>query len=268
MPQESSESASAMVKLACRGDHAVLVIDQPAKRNALSMPVMSELVRHIKRLTSSKTARSIVITGAGDKVFASGADLTELPDALKSPTSAQSYDAQASELYIAIRTAPIPVIARMNGHAIGAGLLLALACDFRVAAKHIKVGLPSGRIGLMLSETEHRILASTLSNKVSKLLTLTGRIYQADAAMDLGLVDHVVPGSELDSVVAAFEDDIAKCAPYALGATKSILNAMFYSDPALAQKVQDAYTTIYSSADLREGLSAALEKRSPVFSWK
>ena len=141
---------------------AVLTLDRPEARNALSAELRQALREALERLAGERSVRAVVLTGAGDRAFASGADLDELRDAMTSAAGAAAYDARVAALYRALRRSPLPVVARIGGHAIGGGFLLALACDLRVAAADVTVGLPVSRIGLMLSPAEHERLVGQI----------------------------------------------------------------------------------------------------------
>lgn len=243
-----------------------LVIDRPEKRNALSIEVIESLTHRFHALASTREARCIVLTGAGNKAFAAGADLTELDGALKTPESAQQYDRFVTALYDAIEACPCPVVARLNGHAVGGGLLLALACDLRVAVSGAKLGVPSGRVGLMLSPREYELLARAVGNSNAKLLVYAGRVLDTAQGLDWGMVNEVCGEAELDAVVDRMAQDICRAAPLSVAAAKQMLALADEHNPQqVRKKTLAAYESVYRSRDLREGLAAFLEKRDPCF---
>lgn len=253
------------VLVARAGGVATLTINRPGKRNALSLAVVDWLIAALRTVCAEPDIRSVVITGAGSKAFAAGADLEELPEAFETPASARAYDARVSELYQAIEACPRPVVARMNGHAIGGGLLLALACDLRCAVDTAKVGIPSGRIGLMLSPCEYRLVQRNLPPSKARLLLFAGTILRAVDAQEWGLVDQVHPPAEFDAALDQLLSNIAAAAPLSTTVAKRLLSLPTTGDATARDTIASAYETIYRSQDLREGLSASLAKRQPVF---
>lgn len=244
------------------GAVATVTIDRPAKRNALGVQTINELCQAIVRSEADPQIRVVVLTGAGDRAFASGADLDEIPDAMDTPERARGYDDKVCTLYRALAETPLPVIARLQAAAIGGGCLLALACDLRVCAASARIAIPASRIGLMLPPEEHRLLVRQVGPSRAKLLMFTGRRLTSHEAFELGLVDMVVDDDGLDDAVQALCDEIAAGAPLAVAAAKRLIDAGGGNDEAVVAK---CYREIYTSEDLREGLAAAAEKRAPKF---
>lgn len=267
MRERASDVASNHVRHTVTQGVARVVIDRPEKRNALGLQTIEELISAIGRLEADAEVRVIVLTGAGNRVFASGADLDELPAAFDTPESAADYDRQVTTLYTALAQCSKPIIARMAGHAIGGGCLLALACDVRIAVEDIKVAFPVPMIGLMLSPHEHRLILQHMTLSTAKMLMFTGRRILASEAKDLGLLDAVVPATMLDAEVDSVASQIAQGAPLAITAAKRILNAM-QSDCDVDEVISAAYQSIYTSSDLREGFAAIQAKRKPIFTGK
>ncbi len=246
-------------------DHiARVTINRPEKRNAIALATIEDLQVAIAEANANAQVRVIVLTGAGDRAFASGADLDEL-GAIATPRQAVTYDAMVTQLYDALERSRKPVIARIQAHAIGGGCLLALACDVRVASDSASFGVPAARIGLMLSAPEHALLVNHVGASRAKLLLASGRRLSAAEAERWGLVDIVVPRDGLDAAVDALADEIATNAPLAVTAAKQLAQAVGRTD-TLASVAATHYAAIYGSEDLREGLAAMKAKRKPVFS--
>jgi enoyl-CoA hydratase/carnithine racemase len=241
-----------------------ITVNRPEKRNALSVATAREIINELNAIRDGVQVRAVVLTGAGDRVFASGADLDELPDAMSCAENARAFDKEFDALYAAIAGCPVPVIARVNGHAIGGGCLLALACDFAISTSASRFGFPVSRIGLMLSEREHMLITRSLSVAYAKFLIFTGTRISAEEALVHGMVQDVVAPEDLDTRIDGITSAIVAGAPLANTAAKSILDGMQLERP-LEEIMNRGYTTVYASADLREGLSAAREKRTPVF---
>ncbi|AQH01453.1 hypothetical protein A9R05_21750 [Burkholderia sp. KK1] len=183
---------------------------------------------------------------------------------MKCAANARRFDSEFDTLYAAIEECPLPVIAQINGHAIGGGCLLALACDFAIASASSKFGFPVSRIGLMLSEREHMLIARSVSTAYAKFLIFTGNRITAQEAFSRGLIQEVVEPDLLDSRIDEITSAIHSGAPLANAAAKSILNAVRLSNPT-EEVLTRGYNSIYGSSDLVEGLSAVREKRTPVF---
>jgi enoyl-CoA hydratase/carnithine racemase len=243
---------------------ATATIDRPNKRNALALQTIDELRRAAARADADADVRVLVLTGAGERAFASGADLGELPGAMQTPQAAAEYDRRVGSLYTALADLRIPVVARIQAHAIGGGCLLALACDIRIARACVTIGLPVSRIGLMLSPLEHRLLTAQVGASRAKLLLFTGRRLDAAAAERWGLVDVVCDDDGFDAGVDAVAGEIASAAPIAVRAAKRLVNAMRHDGDADAVAAA-CYREVYGSEDLREGLQALAEKRRPAF---
>lgn len=246
---------------------ATITIERPEKRNALSIQVIDELLSAIKEAQDSASVQVIVLTGSGDRVFAAGVDLDEMPEAFSSPDKAKEYDGVVTALYDAMSRCRLPIIARMQGHAIGGGCLLALACDVRVAADDIKVAFPVAKIGLMLSPAEYQLILNNVSLSTAKLLLFTARLLRAEEARSYGVIDSVVKRESLDSVVSELANSIAIGAPLAIASSKAILNAIAFNRD-LSGTIDRAYQSVYSSSDLMEGIEAIRSRRAPAFQGK
>lgn len=245
------------------GAVATVTIDRPSTRNALALQTIDELRAAVARAEDDPGIRVLVLTGAGERAFASGADLDELPDAMDTPEKAAAYDARVAGLYRALLGSPVPVVARIQGHAIGGGLLLALACDLRLCRAGVKVGLPVSRIGLMLSPLEHKLLVNQIGPSRAKWLLLTGRRLEAAEAAAWGLVDMVAEEAGFDAAADELTADVASGAPLALGAAKKLTIAA--AEMTAEDTAVEWYRQIYGSDDLKEGLAALAERRKPVF---
>ncbi len=248
-----------------RGGVTWLTIDRPAVRNALSLDTARELTALLAGVDGDADVRAVVVTGAGDRVFASGADLTEMQTQMDTPDAARRYDAVFEAMYAALESCRVPTIARIQGHAIGGGCFLALACDLRIAASRVLLGVPAVRVGVGLSPSEVRRLVQSVGPWRAKWLLFTGARLAAVDAQAWGLVDQVVGDGELDEAIDRLVADIARGAPLAIRTAKRMVTAVSAGLPIDESILREAYDTVYGSADLREGISAFLEKRPPLF---
>lgn len=245
---------------------AILTLDNPAMRNAMSAEMTASWVAAIDELAGDPDLRAVVVTGA-DSAFCSGGNtswITSEPDAtvdrLRTRMIAFYRD------WLAIRRLEVPTIAAVNGHAIGAGLCLALACDIRYAARGAKLGVPFVQLGMHAGMAGTYLLPNVVGPAHARDLLLTGRIVEADEALSLGLVSRVIePDGFLDEVLATAAT-IASSAPIASRLTKLALRDGGHADfesalqwEALAQPITLA------TADLHEGIAASRERRRPEF---
>lgn len=239
---------------------AVVRIDRPEKRNALDGATREQLV---DRLTTAvdEGARAIVLTGTG-KTFASGADLEEMRE--RTVPEQREFIA-VPRMYEAVEALDRPVIAAINGHALGAGLELALACDVRVAAEDAKLGSPEVRLGLIPGGGATQRLPRLVGLGEAMRLVLTGDAVEAARADEIGLIEEVAG----DALAAAVElaGRMARWSPVALSAAKKALRASWNKSlhAGLTEEV-DRFAQVFGSRDAQEGIEAFLEKREPEFS--
>ena len=259
-------------KFVVREHVAYITLNRPAALNALNPELRWTLSQHFDRVENDDDIWMAVVTGAGERAFSAGADLKHR--ALERDASAEQkaeWDRmlQATTPLNQRWVFPKPVIARVNGFALGGGLELALACDIIVAAEHAELGLPEPRRGLIAGGVGVHRLPRQIGLKQAMGYLLTGRHMSAARAYELGLVNQVVPAAELDTAVDEWVRDIGRCAPLAVRATKEA--AMRGLDMSLSE----AFTTSYEwedrrreSADAAEGPRAFAEKRAPQWQGK
>lgn len=249
-------------------DHvAYITMNRPEAMNSLNPELRWSLSRHFDEVENNDDIWLAVITGAGDRAFSAGADLkhrareNEASDEQK--TSWRQMERQTNPITQRWHF-PKPVIARVNGFALGGGLETALACDIIVAADHAELGLPEPRRGLIAGAAGVHRLPRQIPLKAAMGYLLTGRHMTAQRAYELGLVTEVVPADQLDHAVDQWVKDILRCAPLAVRATKEA--AMKGLDMTLADAFNAEYkseTLRRNSMDAREGPRAFAEKRPP-----
>jgi enoyl-CoA hydratase len=199
---------------------AHVTIDRATKLNALDRALMAEIIGAMTRLADDPQLRLAVVTGAGGRAFVGGADIEEL--AVLDADSARGFISAVHVCCDAFRHLPVPVIARIDGFTLGAGLELAAACDFRVASDRSVFGMPEVRIGLP-SVVEAALLPPLIGPARARRLLLTGENIAAKEALAWGLVDEVVPVEKLDAAVAAFAEPILAAGPHAIRLQKSLI---------------------------------------------
>jgi enoyl-CoA hydratase/carnithine racemase len=243
-----------------RGRIGVATIDRPEKRNALSADLCRQLHGH---LDADPSLRAVVITGAGEKAFCAGADLA-VRTAETESASDDSFNPPFEAMLEAVVAYPAPVIAAVNGHAIGAGMQLAVACDVRVVAPNATFGIPAGKLGVFLSPENIARLATLVGQGAARDILLTARSYDADEAAAIGLVQRRAD----DALAAALElaEQIAALAPLTVQGSKRALHlvAGALTDATLTE-LRALQDRAFGSDDLREGLAAFSEKRPPDF---
>lgn len=252
-------------RLVVRDHVAWVTIDRPEARNALGPYVSYELSQHFDRIEQDDDIWIGVLTGAGDKAFCAGADLKFRARDIGTEEAARIAELQQATRPLHVRWHfPKPLIARVNGFAMGGGLELALACDLIIAADHAEIGLPEPRRGLIAGAGGVHRLPRQIPLKAAMGYMLTGRHMPVQRAYELGLVNEVVPLAELDSAVERWIADIKRCAPLSIRATKEA--AMKGLDKPLSEAFYGEYeweTRRRASEDAREGPRAFAEKREP-----
>jgi len=251
------------IRLDIKGHVAYVIIDRPEVLNAIDSAAEVELNAIWQQLEATPDVRVIVLTGAGDRAFSTGADM-------KSGTGASGLDYWAAERRggfggIALRdTLDTPVIARVNGHAVGGGFEMVLGCDIVIAAQEATFGLPEPRVGRLPLDGGMVLLARQIPFRPAMGMLLTGRRIGAAQALEWGLVNEVVPRAELDAAVDRWLADILACAPLSLRAIKQTVRRTAQLAAAEAQALRlPALIACLQSADGEEGVRAFQEKRAP-----
>lgn len=247
------------------GPVGIITINRPQVLNALNDRTVAELDAALDELAADGEVRVIVITGAGPKAFVSGADINELR-ALQTAQQARRKAAEGQRVLRKIEALPKPVIAAINGYALGGGCEIAMACDIRVAADTAKLGQPEINLGILPGYGGTQRLPRLIGRGRAKLLLFTGDMVDANEAYRLGLVDKVVPAAELMDQVKALAYSIASKAPVALALIKEAVNRGLEMplDDANAFEAY-AFGLVATTEDRLEGTSAFLEKRKPQF---
>lgn len=242
---------------------AVLTIDREERRNALDAELCDQMRAH---LTEHRDLLAVVITGAGS-AFCAGADLgTRFADGDSEHGGSDTFRPAFEKALDAIVDHPAPVIAAINGPAIGAGMQLAVACDIRVAAPHARLAIPGGRLGILLSPANIRRLAHLVGHGLARDFLLTGREVTGDEAQRIGLVQRVDPEPLVAAVGLAAA--ISSFAPLTVQGHKRALNLIEAAAPLGKpgrEEIARLEAQAFASDDLREGMAAFAEKRPPVF---
>lgn len=246
------------------GPVAWLTVNRPEVRNALSLEITQRIARTLRQLSRDRTVRVFVLTGAGDRVFVSGADVREFREQLATPESALGYDAAAEELQSALRETPQPVIAMIGGHAVGSGTIVAVSCDFRIAVRTAKFGIPVAKFGFIAPVPDTLRLVQLVGPAKAKWLLMTGQLIEAPEAQAMGLVDEVVDAADLKTRVEALASTLAANAPLSIKATKQIIETLTAPSATVASGAT-WYAEVFRSHDFKAGLDAFFNKSKPEF---
>lgn len=247
-----------------RGAVRTLTINRPDKLNALNRETISELQIAFGQARHDDSIRVIVLAGAGEKAFVAGADIAELNTI--SPVEAQAFSRAGQAMMRSIEMLGKPVIARIQGFALGGGFELAMCCHLRIASEKAKLGLPEISLGLLPGFGGTQRLLQLAGRAAALEFCLLGQPVNATRAAELGLVNRVVAVEKLDEEVAGIADQLAASAPHAL---TSILDAILVGGECSAAEGMDyeskAFALCFTTADMREGTRAFLERRKPAF---
>jgi enoyl-CoA hydratase len=252
---------SDLVRVERSGAHATLIIDHP-KANAISAGVIAAFNAALDDLERDPSVRALLVTGAGERFFAAGADITEFPAAAAAGRPA----AGGMDLCRRLGSLPKPTIAAVNGIAFGGGCEIALACDIRVAAESAQFGQPEVKLGIIPGWGGTQRLPRAIGLSRAMRLLLTGEAISARTALEWGLVGEVVADADLRARADTLAEELAGQAPLALAAIKrAVLEGL---DKPLSHALDvetHEFTRLFSSDDAREGIAAYLAKRPPTW---
>ena len=243
---------------------ATICINRPEKLNALNKATIQELHETLKKVDENPEVRVIIITGTGEKAFVAGADIAEF--AHFSAEEGSKLAAQGQKiLFNFIENMKTPVIAAVNGFALGGGLELAMACHFRIASENAKMGLPETSLGVIPGYGGTQRLAQLVGKGRAMEMILTAGMIDADTAKKYGLVNHVVPQEDLFSTYMTIATRIMKNSPVAISKAIEAVNANFISGINGFDVEIKNFGDCFATDDFKEGTTAFLEKRKAVF---
>jgi enoyl-CoA hydratase len=246
------------------GAVTTVTVNRPKALNALNPATLTELRHCCESIQPDRGVRCMIITGSGDRAFVAGADIAAM--VTMSPLEARALARHGQGLMHQIEQLPIPVIAAVNGFALGGGLELALACDLILAAESAKFGQPEINLGIMPGFGGTQRLARRIGLSAARLLIYSGDMIGADEAQRLGLVNRVVPGAQLLDEAKKLARTLAAKAPVALQQAKAAINAGTEIDLDDGCRYEaEAFAVTFGSADRTEGMRAFLEKRQATF---
>jgi enoyl-CoA hydratase len=247
------------------GAVAIVTINRPAVRNALNGPTIRDLQRAMEELKADPAVRAVVLTGAGDKAFVAGADINEL--AVLSPVEGTEHARHGQAVFDYIEHLGKPVIAAINGFALGGGCELAMACTIRIAADTARLGQPEINLGIIPGYAGSQRLPRLVGKGIALELLLTGDMIPASRAYEIGLVNRVVAAADLLSEAKKLAELLAAKAPVAARYIIEAVNHGFEMPQLDAQFLESSlFGLVATTSDMKEGTRAFLEKRKPE--WK
>jgi len=246
---------------------AIITINRPTKLNALNKATIQELHDGLKALNEDAATKAIIITGSGEKAFVAGADISEFADFSVEQGGKLAAEGQAL-LFDFIQNLSTPVIAAVNGFALGGGLELAMSCHFRVASTHAKMGLPEVTLGVIPGYGGTQRLAQLVGKGRAMEMIMTAGMIDAETALNYGLVNHVVAQVELLDLARNIAIKITKNSSVAIAKAIEAINAN-YTDGVNGYEVEiKNFGASFGTQDFKEGTAAFLEKRKAAFSGK
>lgn len=255
-------------KMIAEKDGAIgwMVFNNPERRNAVSLAMREAMVEIFEEYGRDDDVRVLVLRGAGDRAFVSGADISEFKDRRGDADAEAIYAETSTRANQAMAAFEKPIIAMIRGFCVGGGLATALGCDLRIAADDAQFGIPAARLGLGYGYASLKQLADVVGPAYAKQILFTGRRMDARKALEIGLVNEVVPADELEATVRDWAEQIASNAPLTVKTAKATVGEI-YRDAAERDlvRIERMVKACFDSRDYREGREAFMEKRQPVF---
>jgi len=247
---------------------ARLTISNPDKRNALDHAILDAIAEQMPALADGIETRCVIITGEG-RMFSAGYDIGDIPEEVFAEEAERLVAHPFHRAIEAVEEFPFPTLAAINGHALGGGLELAVACDLRLAASGVKLGMPPGKLGLIYSHTGLLKFIDTVGPARTRELFLVGRNVDAERAEQIGLVNEVVEPEEFEQAAIELASEIASNAPLSTKGNKEIIRKLTSFSRMTSDEEQELIElrlSSFRSEDFREGVKAFGEKRPPE--WK
>lgn len=245
---------------------AWMTINNPARHNAISAAMYQQAAELLREVAAADGIRALVLRGAGEKAFASGADISKFGEERDTVEQVMTYRAHTDEMVQALRNLPQPSIAMIQGWCIGGGLGLALNCDLRISTDEARFGNPSARLGLGYSLDSVKTLVDVVGAPMTKEILFTSRRYSAAEALRMGLLHAAVPKSVLVPFTRSYVQQITANAPMSVRTMKFTINEVLKDAAERRVDICDAdFIKCFESNDYKEGRAAFMEKREPQF---
>jgi enoyl-CoA hydratase/carnithine racemase len=258
-------------KIVARRDGRVgyVVFNNPERHNAVSLAMWERAAEVFEEFVRDAGIGVIVLTGAGNKSFVSGADISEFENERGNEKAVARYNNAVEKAYSAVHDCPKPTIAMIRGYCVGGGLGLAVSCDIRIASEHARFAMPAAKLGLGYDFTGIRRFVQVLGPSFTKEMFFTARQFDASEARAMGLANRVLPDIEIESYVKNYADTIAANAPLTIASVKFIVGELLKDESGRdLARCTNLVQRCFLSSDYEEGRKAFMEKRSPVFTGK
>jgi len=243
-----------------------IIFDNPGRHNAMSVSMWEAFPHAVDTLQSDPQVRVIVLRGAGDQAFVSGADISQFDQVRDSLEANQRYEAMGNAGMSALADCPKPTIAMLQGWCLGGGMAITLNCDLRIADESLRYGIPAARLGIGYRWPGIKKLVDTVGAPNAREIFLTARRFVAADALRMGFVNRVVARGELENAVRAECALLAANAPLTMASVKIAIDEITRAGPQIdAARIEAATQRAYESADFVEGRQAFMQKRPPVF---
>lgn len=244
------------------GNAQIITINREDKLNALNIKLIQEIGEEIKRINQEKKVSAIILTGKGVKAFAAGADISEFANF--NPTQAKEMSAAGHMVFNSIEESNIPVIAAVNGFALGGGCELTLACHVRIASENAKFGQPEVNLGVPPGYGGTQRLPQIIGKGRALDILLSAKPIDAQTALNFGLVSQVVSSEELMDTAHKYTDNLATKSPMALSEVIDCVNALYHKSDGFKFEI-DSFSNSFGTIDFTEGTTAFMEKRKPKY---
>lgn len=255
-------------KVLTRKEGAVrwLIFNQPEKLNAISLEMAQAALKVVNDFASAEDERVMILAGAGEKAFVSGADISEFEKTRDSNEAAGRYDSISAKMFFGVRDVEKPTIAMIQGYCFGGGVAVASCCDIRLCADDSLFSVPAARLGVGYSTPFVKLLADLIGPSRAKEFLYTARRYSAQEAYEMGLVNRIVPKAELEDTVRSYAEDMAQNAPLTQRATKIVMGELLKPEAERdMEKCERAVGDCFDSEDFKNARRAFMEKQKPVF---
>ena len=243
-----------------------MIFNNPQRHNAISLDMWEAALEIMAGFAADPSVRVMVVSGAGGKAFASGADISKFKDERQEAAAVAHYQTTTQKAYEAIQAMPIPTIAMIRGYCIGGGTAAAVCCDIRICTENAKFGVPAAKLGLGYGLQRARPLFDLIGPAYAKEMFFTGRNFDAREAEKMGLVNRVVADDQLEATVDEMAQTIAGNAPLTVRCAKIVVGELLKDpDQRDVAATERAVAACFASSDYKEGQAAFMEKRKPKF---
>jgi enoyl-CoA hydratase len=243
-----------------------ITFNNPARHNAVSLAMWEALHEIVQAFAADEAIRVVVVRGAGDRAFVSGADISEFEEKRSSAETTRAYNATSQRASLALRDLGKPTIAMVQGYCVGGGVSIALSCDLRMAADAASFAVPAAKLGLGYDFEGVRKLVDVVGPSFAREIFYTARQFSAQEALAMGLVNRVVPVQDLEACVRDCASRIAANAPLTVASIKTLVAQALMDESRRDMRLcEEVVERCFASDDYREGRQAFMEKRRPAF---